>query len=129
MTPVRVLLVDDARNVRVELRTALSLSGEVEIVGEAANGLEAVEAANRLKPDVIVMDLEMPVMNGFEAARLLKEQGSPCRVVALTIHDEPTARRRAAEAGIDIFLVKGGSLDDMLQAIGRSAPSATGGLP
>jgi DNA-binding NarL/FixJ family response regulator len=127
MTPVRVLLVDDATHVRAELRTVLCLSGKVEIVGEAGNGLEAVEAARRLRPDVVLMDLEMPVMDGHEAARQVKDDWPSCRVVALTIHDEPLERSRAAKAGIDAFVVKGSPLEIMLKAIIGEVRPAPGG--
>jgi len=128
MTAIRVLLVDDTAHVRQELRTVLTLSGEVEVVGEAGNGHEAVEMALRLHPDIVLMDLEMPIMDGCEAARQIKASCPTCRVVALTIHDEPLDRRRAAAAGVDAFVVKGSSLESLLEAIGgqdagtRSAP-------
>ena len=72
MTDIRVLLVDDADEARRDLHTLLALSGELVIVGEAANGVEAVRLAETLKPDVVMMDLEMPVMNGYESTRQKK---------------------------------------------------------
>lgn len=117
MTTVRVLIVDDMEQVRQDLRTLLSLSASLEIVGEAANGLEAVRLTESLQPDVILMDLEMPVMNGYEAARQIKSGFPKCRVVALTVHDYPQARLEAQRSGVDAFIVKGASVESILQTI------------
>lgn len=113
----RVLIVDDSPQVRRELRTLLTLVGDIEIVGEAADGLEAIRAAQMLQPEVILMDLEMPVMDGYQAARKIKALYPACRVVALTVYGDPASRNRAADAGMDVFLVKGGSLESLVQAI------------
>jgi len=115
----RVLIVDDSPQVRQELRTLLTLAGDIEIVGEAANGLEAIRLAEALQPEVILMDLEMPVMDGYEAARQIKSRWPACRVVALTVHGYEAARQRASQAGVDVFLVKGVSVETLVQAISR----------
>jgi DNA-binding NarL/FixJ family response regulator len=117
MTPTRVLIVDDVEQVRRDLRTALSISGELEIVGEAANGSEAIRLTEALRPDAVLMDLEMPVMNGYESARLIKTRFPHCKVVALTVHDYESARIRARESGLDAFLVKGASVRAIVQTI------------
>ena len=80
-----VLIVDDSPNVRQELRTLLPLCGFIEIVGEAADGLEAIRLAEALRPHVILIDLEMPVLSGYDATREIKARWPCCRVVALTI--------------------------------------------
>ena len=113
----RVLIVDDSPQVRRELRTLLPLAGNIEIVGEAADGLEAVRLAEALRPHVILMDLEMPVMDGYQAARQIKARCPSCRVVALTVYGDPDSRTQAAQAGVDVFLVKGVSLEALVQAI------------
>ncbi len=113
----RVLIVDDNPKVRQELRTLLSLAGDIEIVGEAANGQEAVQLAEMLRPEVILMDLEMPVMDGYQAAQRIKAAHPTCRVVALTVYGDPASRARAAAAGADLFLVKGVSVESLVQAI------------
>ncbi len=113
----RVLIVDDSPQVRQELRTLLPLAGEIEIVGEAADGLEAVHLAEALQPEVILMDLEMPVMDGYQAARQIKAICPACRVVALTVYGDPASRNQAAQAGVDVFLVKGVSVETLVQAI------------
>jgi DNA-binding NarL/FixJ family response regulator len=113
----RVLIVDDSPQVRQELRTLLPLAGDIEIVGEAADGREAIRLAQALQPEVILMDLEMPVLDGYEATRQIKAGSPSCRVVALTVYGDPAARIRAAEVGVDVFLVKGVSVESLVQAI------------
>ncbi|MEW6405387.1 MAG: response regulator transcription factor [Chloroflexota bacterium] len=115
----RVLIVDDVVNVRCDLRTALTLSDELEIIGEAANGLEAVELTESLKPDVVLMDLEMPVLDGYEATRQIKTRFPSCRVIALTVHDYESARAEAQLSGVDAFLVKGVSVESIVQSISK----------
>ena len=117
MAPIRVLLADDGVEVRRDLRTLLSLSGDLEIIGEAADGLEAVRLAASLQPDVVLMDLEMPILNGNEATRQIKALVPACRVVMLTVHDYPLARAAAAESGADAFLVKGAPVENIIQTI------------
>ena len=123
INPVRVLIVDDVTQVRQDLRTLLTLAGEaqhepaIEIVGEAADGLEAVSQALRLQPEVILMDLEMPGMDGFLATRQIKLQRPACRVIALSVHAYDAARQKALQAGVDAFIVKGDPLEILLQAI------------
>jgi DNA-binding NarL/FixJ family response regulator len=113
----RVLIVDDNPQVRQELRTLLPLAGEIEVVGEAADGLEAVHLAQILQPQVILMDLEMPLMDGYQAARQIKAVCPDCRVVALTVYGDAASRIQATQAGIDVFLVKGVAVDALVQAI------------
>jgi DNA-binding NarL/FixJ family response regulator len=113
----RILLVDDSAQVRQELRTLLSLVGDIEIVGEAADGREAIRLAQALQPDVVLMDLEMPVLDGYEATRQIKAGSPSCRVVALTVHGYEAARQKASQSGVDVFLVKGVSVETLVQAI------------
>jgi two-component system response regulator NreC len=123
MASIRLLIVDDVDRVRQDLHTMLCLAGDVdkdhpiEIVGEAADGLEAVSLAESLQPDVILMDLEMPVLDGYEAARQVKDRCPACRVIALTIHDYEAVWQRASQAGVDDFVVKGAPLETLIQAI------------
>ena len=120
MTAIRVLIVDDTAQVRRDLRTVLTLAGDIEIVGEATNGLEAVRLAEALQPEVILMDLEMPVMDGYEAACQIKARWPVCRVIALTVHDYEAARQRASQVGVDVFIVKGAPVETLVQAISAS---------
>jgi DNA-binding NarL/FixJ family response regulator len=115
----RVLIVDDSPQVRQELRTLLPLAGDIEIVGEAADGLEAIRLTQILQPEVVLMDLEMPVMDGYQAAPQIKAICPSCWVVALTVYGDPASRNRAAQAGVDLFLVKGVSVESLVQAISK----------
>jgi DNA-binding NarL/FixJ family response regulator len=119
--PRRVLIVDDSPQVRRELCTLLPLAGDIDIVGEAADGLEACRLAQLLQPDVVLLDLHMPVMDGWEASRQIKAHHPSCRVVALTMYGDAESRGQAFEAGIDAFLVKGVAVEDLVQAISEGS--------
>lgn len=113
----RILIVDDRAQVRESLRTILELTNDFEIVGEACNGLEAIRAAEQLKPEVVLMDLEMPVLGGLEATRRIKEQHSEIGVVILTIHGSDEVREQAAGAGSDAFVEKEAPTEDLIAVI------------
>ena len=117
MSKMQVLIVEDNEQVRQDLRTLLALAGDVDVVGEANDGQEAIRQVKALQPDTVVMDLEMPVMDGYEATRQIKALSPACRVIALTVHAYETARQKAAQAGVDAFIVKGVSVGTLLQAI------------
>lgn len=117
MAKKRVLIVDDIPQVCAELRTLLPLAGDIEIVGEAGNGQEAIRQAAALQPDVVLMDLEMPVMSGYEAIRQIKIQSPGCRVIALTVHGYGEAQDRASRCGADAFIVKGAPLASLVREI------------
>ena len=117
MAAIRVLIVDDVERVRQDLRTFLALTGDIKIVGEACNGFEAVRLTQALSPDVVLMDLEMPMVDGYEAARQIKAIQPRCRVLALTIHAGEAERQQALQAGMADVIVKGAPLNLLLQAI------------
>lgn len=117
MSDTRVLIVDDVERVRQDLCTFLTLSGNIKIVGEASNGLEAVRLAEVLRPQVVLMDLEMPVMDGYEAARQIKANHPLCRVIALSIHAGEPERQHALAAGMEDLVAKGAPLELLLRAI------------
>jgi len=127
MTDIRVLIVDDVEQVRQDLCTFLTLSGDIEVIGEASNGLEAIRLVEALCPQVVLMDLEMPIMDGYEAARQIKVLRPSCRVIALSIHGGEAERQRAFETRVDDFIVKGAPLETLMEAI-RNAP-ALGQMP
>jgi DNA-binding NarL/FixJ family response regulator len=113
----RVLIVDDMPQVRQDLRLLLQLSNQLEIVGEAANGLEAIRQAEALHPDVIVIDLVMPEMDGCQATRLLKERGLASKVIVLSIHADPDYIESSLKAGADAYIQKGADFSILIRAI------------
>ncbi len=114
---IRVLLVDDHTVVRQGLRMVMSLEDDLEVVGEAANGREAVEAVASLAPEVVLMDLLMPVMNGVEAIRAIKADRPEVEVVALTSVLEDRMVVDAVEAGAAGYLLKETGPDALFEAI------------
>jgi DNA-binding NarL/FixJ family response regulator len=114
---VRVVLTDDQPLVRTALRMVIAEAPGLDVVGEAGNGAEAVELAESLRPDVIVMDLRMPGMDGIEATRRIMADPGPTRVLVLTTFDDDDHVYGALRAGASGFLVKDMGLDDILAAI------------
>ena len=104
----RVLVVDDQRPTRKGLKALLAFSPELEWVGEAADGQEAVNLVAERRPNVVLMDIRMPVMDGLEATRRIKSERPEVRVIVLTLDAEYQAE--ALAAGADAFLVKGGPI-------------------
>ena len=110
---IRVLVVDDQELVRAGLRTILESAGDMRVVGEAADGAAAVDAATSLRPDVVLMDIRMPRMDGVEATRRLRDS----RVVILTTFDHDDYVIEALRAGASGFLVKDAPADELLRAM------------
>ncbi len=119
---IRVLIVDDTPQVRRDLCLLLQLSSEVEVVGEAANGREAIRQAEMLHPDVIVMDINMPILDGFQATCHIKRHEFAKRVVILSVHSEPEDIDRAIEAGADTFIEKGSPYVTLIESILSNKP-------
>ena len=119
--PVRVLLVDDHAVVRQGLRLFLGLDPLIDVIGEAANGEEALQAAATLHPDVVIMDLMMPVMDGITATRTLKRQHPDTEVIALTSTLEEHKVNGAIEAGAISYMLKDASSDTLADAIHAAA--------
>ncbi|WP_033332333.1 response regulator [Streptomyces novaecaesareae] len=114
---IRVVLADDQPLVRAALEMVITETADVEVVGEAGTGAEAVRLAAELRPDVVVMDIRMPGMDGIEATRLVTAADGPTRVVVLTTFDEDEHVYAALSAGASGFLVKDMALDDILGAV------------
>jgi DNA-binding NarL/FixJ family response regulator len=117
---VRVLIADDEAIVRDGLRAILELEDDLEVVGEAANGAEAVAAARRLQPDVVLVDVQMPVMDGVAATRRLVALPSPPRVLVLTTFDRNEYVYESLRAGASGFLLKDvrrGQLTDAIRVV------------
>ena len=114
---IKLLIVDDQERVRQDLRTALQLMQGLEVVGVAADGFEAVRQAEKLGPDVVLMDLKMPGMDGFEATRQIKARRLARSVVALTIYGDDSAREQAIRVGMDAFVEKGTPIQALAETI------------
>lgn len=104
---IRVLLADDTPDIRKLLRVNLELDGRFEIVGEAADGAEAVALTRSLRPDAVVLDLAMPVMDGLQAAPVIRECSPESRILVLSGFDHARMEARAREQGADGYLEKG----------------------
>lgn len=121
MSVIRILLVDDQAMFREGLRTVLSLHEDFLIVGEAENGKEAVQAAQRLRPHVVLMDMRMPSLGGVEATRRIVGQGSECRVIVLTTFDDDEEVFEALRAGAVGYLLKDAGVERLAEAIRATA--------
>ncbi|MEU3795433.1 response regulator transcription factor [Streptomyces fructofermentans] len=117
MQSIRVLLVDDQPMIRTGFRLILEAEPDITVVGEAADGAASVESALALEPDVVLMDIRMPVMDGVEATRTIAASGSAARVVILTTFDLDAHVVDALRAGASGFLVKDGPADSLVEAI------------
>lgn len=115
--PIRLMIVDDHAIVRQGLRSYLELMEEIEIVGEAPNGKVAVQMDSNLHPDVILMDLVMPEMDGISATKALQEGGSSAKVIVLTSFTEDEKIIPAIQAGATSFLLKDVTPDELVDAI------------
>jgi DNA-binding NarL/FixJ family response regulator len=123
---IRVLLVDDQPAVRRGLKIRLHLEPDIQVVGETGSGQESLSLSQALAPDVVLMDVEMPEMDGIETTQALRALPSPSAVVILSIHDDVATRARAYAAGAVAFVGKGGTTDQLLAAIRNAAVEADG---
>ncbi len=118
---IRVLLVDDQALFREGLETLLSVHKDIQIVGQASNGQEAVEVAAKVQPDVVLMDVRMPVLDGVRATRLLKEALPQCRVIVLTTFDDDEYIFDALRTGAVGYLLKDVASARLVEAIRAAA--------
>jgi len=114
---LRVVLADDHQIVRQGLAVLLSEEPGIEIVGEASDGREAVDLVEYLEPDVVVMDVSMPVMSGHEATRRIKQDLPRTRIVALSMFDESRVRESMYQAGAESYVLKTAPSEELLAAI------------
>ena len=122
---IRLVVVDDHPVVRQGLVALLGAEPDIEIVGEAADGAEAVERVLALRPSAVVMDLRMPIMDGVAATAAIREAWPEAAVLVLTTYDTDEAIVRAVEAGASGYLLKDAPPEDLLDAIRRSAAGET----
>ena len=116
---IRILVVDDHAVVRQGITALLGLHPDIEMVGEAGDGQEAVEKARQLHPDVILMDINMPKMDGIQATRIIHSEFPYIRIIGLSIHDKEDQADQMIQAGASAYCTKDGSTDELLFAIRR----------
>ncbi len=116
-SPIRVLLADDHMMVRQGTVALLRRERDIQVVGEASNGLEAVELARQLKPDIVVMDVRMPVLSGIEATRRIRESMPKIQVLVLTAHDDDQYVFSLLEAGASGYLLKSAPISELVKAV------------
>jgi len=114
---IRLLLVDDHAILRDGLRALLSYYPDVEVVGEAEDGLQAIECVNRLAPDVVVMDIAMPGMNGLDATRLIRQSHPETRILILTQYDDRRYVLPFVRAGVSGYVIKRALGSDLINAV------------
>lgn len=114
---IRVLLADDHQVVREGLRALLRAASGIDVVGEAGDGLQAVELAERLRPDVVVMDIGLPHLNGVEAAARVRRGSPRTQVVMLSMHDDAPTVERALQAGARGYVLKGRGVESLVGAL------------
>ena len=121
MKPIRLLLVDDQALFREGLRTLLSVQTDLEVIGEAANGEDAVQQARALHPHVVLMDLRMPVLGGVEATRRIRAAVPGCQIIALTTFDDDEEVFGALRAGAVGYMLKDAPSEKLMEAIRAAA--------
>jgi DNA-binding NarL/FixJ family response regulator len=123
---IRVLLADDHTMFRQGIKEMLSTDGEIEVVGEAENGREAAALAEKLRPDVVLLDVEMPVMGARGAMERMVEISPPPRVVIVTMYDDPRLVRELIGLGAVAYLVKSATMEELHAAVHTAANSPVG---
>ena len=115
--PIRILIADDHGVIRAGLRALLDGLPEITVVGEASDGSEALSKAVELKPDIVLMDLSMPLMGGIETTRQLTQNKPGIRILILTVHEDESLLKEAIRAGAAGYIVKRAAQEDLLHAI------------
>ncbi len=117
MSKIRVMVVDDHAMVRQGICALLSAEPDVEVVGEAEDGPTAIAKSTQLQPDIVLMDIAMPKMNGLEATRQIKAQNPDIQVLAVTVHDSSEYFFRILEAGASGYVLKGSTSNELVSAL------------
>ena len=117
MCRIRIMIVDDNATFREQLKEFLASEPDIEVVGEAADGQEAIRKARELQPDVVLMDVRMPGINGIHATRQLKEEMSEVKVIILSLYDIDEYRKAALDSGASGYVVKKSIVQELLPAI------------
>lgn len=115
--PLKILVTDDHGVIRAGLRALLMNTAEIQVVGEAADGSEAIRLTETLRPDIVIMDLSMTEMGGIEATRRIKETNPDVRILILTIHEDDSLLKEALRAGASGYIIKRAVESDLINAI------------
>ncbi len=121
----RIILVDDHELIREGISELVSRIGAYQVIAQAANGQVGLALVETLKPDIVLMDVDMPVMNGLEATLQIKRHHKSVKVIVLTMHDEPALIKRMMEIGADGFLLKNADRSEFVDALARVAAGKT----
>ncbi len=114
---IRVLIADDHPLLRHGLRDIISHQSDLKVVGEASNGAQVLELLDVVKPDVLILDIDMPIMDGIETARVLRKRPAPPKVIFLTIHKSRSIVRSMRELGVSGYVVKDAVMDEIVESI------------
>ena len=117
MHEIKILLVDDNKRVRGRLKTLLDQEEDIQVVGEAKNGLEAIKLAENFYPNLILMDVKMPGMSGIDATHTLKKLYPKTPVILLSVYETCELRERGAKAGASAYLVKDAPIEQLIETI------------
>lgn len=117
MSKARVLIADDHSMVREGLKQLIELESDIEVIGQAGDGDEAINMVHDLKPDVLLLDINMPKINGLEVLEILKEENDEVKILILTIHNEIEYLYRAVEIGVNGYVLKDSESDVLIKAI------------
>ena len=114
---INVVIADDHSLMRQGLKQIIELENDIKVIGQASNGQEAIDIVNKLNPDIILMDINMPVMNGLEAIKIIKESNCNSKIIALTIHEDREYLFKTLQVGADGYILKDSESDVLLSAI------------
>jgi len=118
--PTKIMVVEDSSRARRALTAYMSLQVGLQITAEASNGMEAISKINGFPPDIIIMDMQMPVMDGLEATKIIKTRWPWVKVIALTMYQ--SYQSKALSAGVDAFLVKGCPIEELVSTVFNLIP-------
>jgi|SRR5215469_10683149 len=120
-SPLRILVVDDFAEWRVRVRSMLQARPEWKVIGEACDGLEAVQRTTELQPDIVLLDIGMPILNGIEAAKRIRQDSPSSRIIFVTQENDADIRSEALATGAERYLLKANAMEELLPAVEASS--------
>ena len=117
MKKLKTVLVDNSIQFRQALKSVVKNSGILEVLGEASSGVEAIELASSLQPDIIIMDINLPIMNGMEAGGMIKKMYPETKIIILSVYKDPDYIEEYNKNGLDAYLVKGEDDTKLIETI------------